>query len=42
LFLGAVYYYFRQKVLAKEGVSLAALLKNETDEASRATREAAA
>jgi amino acid transporter len=42
LFLGAVYYYFRQKVLAKEGVSLEALLKNETDEASRATREAAA
>ena len=40
LSLGAVYYYFRQKILAKEGVSLEALLKNETDEATRATREA--
>ena len=40
LSLGAVYYYFRQKVLAKEGVSLEALLKNETDEATRATHEA--
>ena len=40
LSLGAVYYYFRQKILAKEGVSLEALLKNETDEATRATHEA--
>lgn len=37
LFLGAVYYFFRQRILARRGISLAALLKNETDEATRAT-----
>lgn len=38
LFLGAVYYFFRQRILARRGISLAALLKNETDEATRATK----
>ena len=37
LFLGAVYYFFRQRILARRGISLEALLKNETDEATRAT-----
>ena len=40
LFLGVVYYLLRQRVLAKEGISLEALLKNEVEEASRATQEA--
>ena len=39
LSLGAVYYYFRRRYLFREGVSLEALLKNETDEAQRATQE---
>ncbi len=39
LLLGAIYYYFRQRYLAREGVSLDALLRNETEEAKRATRE---
>lgn len=39
LVLGAIYYYFRQRHLARVGVSLDALLKNETDEAARATRQ---
>jgi hypothetical protein len=38
LFLGAVYYFFRQRILARRGISLEALLKNETDEATRATK----
>ena len=42
LFLGVIYYILRQRVLAKEGISLEALLKNETEEASRATQEAIA
>lgn len=37
LSLGAVYYFFRQRILSKRGISLVALLKNETDEAARAT-----
>ncbi|MDG2422224.1 MAG: APC family permease [Gammaproteobacteria bacterium] len=37
LFLGTVYYFFRQRILARRGISLEALLKNETDEATRAT-----
>ena len=40
LFLGVVYYLLRQRVLAKEGISLEALLKNEVEEASRATQKA--
>ena len=40
LFLGVVYYLLRQRALAKEGISLEALLKNEVEEASRATQEA--
>ena len=40
LFLGVVYYLLRQRVLAKEGISLEALIKNEVEEASRATQEA--
>jgi len=35
---GAVYYYFRQRYLVREGVSLAALLRREADEAAAATR----
>ncbi|MDD9894797.1 MAG: amino acid permease [Gammaproteobacteria bacterium] len=42
LFLGVVYYLLRQRVLAKEGISLEALLRNETEEATRATQEAIA
>jgi len=42
LFLGVIYYILRQRVLAKEGISLEALLKNETEEATRATQEAIA
>ena len=38
LFLGVVYYLLRQRVLAREGISLEALLKNETEEATRATQ----
>ena len=38
LALGAVYYYFRQRYLVREGVSLAALLRREADEAAAATR----
>lgn len=37
LMLGPVYYYFRQRILAARGISLEALLKNEIEEASRAT-----
>ncbi len=37
LFIGAVYYYFRRKKLEREGISLEALLTNETEEAAKAT-----
>ncbi|MDH5311856.1 MAG: amino acid permease, partial [Gammaproteobacteria bacterium] len=38
LLMGAIYYYFRQRTLAREGVSIEALLRHETEEAAIATR----
>lgn len=38
LLAGAIYYYFRQRKLAREGVSIEALLRHETEEAAIATR----
>ncbi len=38
--VGAVYYYFRRRKLEREGVSLEALLKTETEEAALATAAA--
>tara|TARA_Y100000588_G_C14183080_1_gene894604 strand:- start:759 stop:947 length:189 start_codon:yes stop_codon:yes gene_type:complete len=40
LFIGVIYYLLRRRKLAEEGVSLEALLKNETEEATRATQQA--
>ena len=38
--LGAVYYYYRQRFLVRQGISLDALLRREVDEAAATARPA--